>query len=425
MNNNYLEQELLTLCSSPKDFDYICKHMRGLDPIAINQNLVTLLKNKRLKKQDNLWVSTKTKGQNMKHGEILDHATHTNLSLTNFKIPHPLDYEWRNTESTIQYFMELIKELGAAKNKVLLLGMPYVFFQTTLENINRRVVLVDKNESLTATLGQGIVNCEDHQIINEDVFAAKPAKLGLFKSVLMDPPWYSEHFFQFIWLASQCIEVGGTLVISMPSINTRPGIDKERIEWFSYCQSQGLCLDSIQSGKLEYISPFFEFNAFRAAGLTNLSPFWRKGDIAVFKKIYDVKVSRPAVPLTDSKWIEKEVGGVRFRLKKDNKTIPREEIKITHLVKGDILPSVSSRDERRKAANLWTSGNRIFQVNDPESFIEHFDNYRKEIKSSTKDSNLVSTFLELIIELESKEYNNYLEWLEDAKMERQANKAYL
>ena len=69
-----------------------------------------------------------------------------------------------------------------------------------------------------------------------------------------------------MWLASKCLLPGGVLVISIPPINTRERIDKERIEWFSYCQEQGLCIEKLEPEKLEYAMPFFEFNAFSPDG---------------------------------------------------------------------------------------------------------------------------------------------------------------
>ena len=98
----------------------------------------------------------------------------------------------------------------------------------------------------------------------------------------MDPPWYSNFLYQFVWLRAKCLEPGGLMVISIPPINTRSDVDEERIKWFTFCQKQGLCIERLEPEKLEYAMPFFEYNAFRTAGTINVQPFWRKGDLAFF-----------------------------------------------------------------------------------------------------------------------------------------------
>jgi hypothetical protein len=40
------------------------------------------------------------------------------------------------------------------------------------------------------------------------------------------------------------------------------------------------------------------------------------------------------------------------------------------LIDGDILPTVSRRDPRRRAAQAWTSGNRIFGTGNPQLLLE-------------------------------------------------------
>ena len=101
---------------------------------------------------------------------------------------------------------------------------------------------------------------------------------------------------------------------------------------------------------------------------------------------------------------------MRIRFKIENDKIKSNEIKIEHLIKGDILPSVSSRDERRKEANIWTSGNRIFKVNNVKNLLQLLEK-EKIGNSRKKELNFINQFFNTIIDLEKKEYNNYLEWL--------------
>ena len=274
-----------------------------------------------------------------------------------------------------------------------------------------KITLIDKNKPLLASIHDIITRSRNHSIVNGNISTIKPEKIGQFNSVFMDPPWYPEHFVQFIWLASQCLSTGGLLGVSIPPINTRPGIDKERMDWFSYCQQQGLCLETLIPEKLEYVMPFFEFNAFRASGLKNIFPFWRKGDLALFRKIEHKNTKRPHGTLKATEWIEREIDSVRIRIKKEPKQKRERALSINHIVSGDILASVSSREPKRNKVNVWTSGNRVFQMTNPKTFIELMDVYKKSKTHMTKEAKIVSDFLNVIIELETKEYNNYLDWL--------------
>jgi hypothetical protein len=42
-----------------------------------------------------------------------------------------------------------------------------------------------------------------------------------------------------------------------------------------------------------------------------------------------------------------------------------EQAGLVSLIEGDILPTVSRRDPRRRLAQVWTSGNRIFRTDNP------------------------------------------------------------
>jgi hypothetical protein len=296
--------------------------------------------------------------------------------------------------------------------------MPTLFATACLKDIPQKVTLVERNKPIVRGLSKLSADKDRFQILEADIFKVTPKTIGKYYSVVMDPPWYSPHFYQFMWLAAQCVEVGGVIGISLPPINTRPDIDKERIDWFSFCQQHGLCLENLYAQKLHYAMPFFEFNAFRAAGVTDIFPFWRKGDFALFRKVHRDTLDRPVLDETKPEWVEREIDTVRIRVKVEKNT-KTEELEITPLIKGDILPTVSTRDKRRAEANVWTSGNRIFKVNDTKKFIQLLDNF-KSGKRKTKDLKLVAEFVNAITEFEKGEYNNYLDWLYH-EMERQIN----
>jgi hypothetical protein len=425
MNQAFVENGILRLCIQPRTFEFISKRLHGLDPIKVNEALTSLVAEKKLIKKEDLWViNEKIKDTALTLGfEIPDPQLYLKKYMGHFdflKMPHPLDYEWRNSTSSLNYLTDQILQTNTLNDSVLILGMPTLFANVCIRDIPQKVSLVERNKPIVKALKKLAGEKNRFNVIEADVFKTDPAKVGKYHSVFMDPPWYSEHFYQFIWLAARCIEVGGFLTISIPPLNTRPGIDKERIDWFSFCQQQGLCLENLYAQKLEYAMPFFEFNAFRSAGIQNILPFWRKGDVAIFRKINDHKVDRPDFEEATPNWQEREIDTVRIRVKVDNKANKNEKLVIEHLVKSDILPTVSTRDDRRKVANVWTSGNRIFHVTNTDLFLKTLDEIIESKRKFTAEKKNVSDLVTLITGFEKKEYNNYLDWLYH-EMERQTD----
>lgn len=88
-----------------------------------------------------------------------------------------------------------------------------------------------------------------------------------------------------------------------------------------------------------------------------------------------------------------------MKIQKNEKEQEQQEQKedalvITHLSKGDILPTVSTRDKRRDLANIWTSGNRIFNVNNAGKFLQLIDDYQSEkLRNKELDRSMFCIFI--------------------------------
>jgi hypothetical protein len=403
------------MCKQPRSYEYISRNLFGLDPLDLSVVIQKLKKANKINLINDLWVvhGHNTNGKHNLPFSLNNEFLNQHIGFFNlYKKPHPLDFEWRNATETINYLSELISSSTTPDDKILLLGMPTLFANFCVNHIPNSVTLIDSNKPVTIELKKRI-SAKRFNILEKDIFKIDEKEVGLHSLIFMDPPWYSPHFYQFVWLASRCLQVGGTLGISLPPINTRPNIDRERLDWFKFCLTNGLSLESLYAQKLQYAMPFFEFNAFKAAGLDNILPIWRKGDLAIFRKIRSINKNRPVLAEKISKWIEIEINGVRIRVKK-GLSKGAKEMKIESIVEKDILPTVSTRDKRRELANVWTSGNRIYTVNNPDQFIKLL----KSKSDNSKDSRNVHDFINEITKLESKEYNNYLEWLYH-EMERQ------
>jgi hypothetical protein len=407
MNTEYIESLILRLCKQPRSYEYISGNLFGLDPLDLTEILVKMKDENKIKMIHNLWVinnhkrSGKDKFKSLTSDLFNSHIHFFNLD----KKPHPLDFEWRNATSTVNYLTKLILDISATEDKILLLGMPTLFANLIATNIPNSVTLVDNNKALIVELKKKISD-KRFKILEGNLFKITTNEIGKHSVVFMDPPWYTSFYHQFIWVASGCIEMGGTLGISLPAMNTRPNVDKERLEWFTFCLKHGLVLENLYAQRLQYAMPFFEYNAFKAAGLESILPIWRKGDLALFRKTKVSNVARPKLLEKYAEWTEVEIDNVRIRVKQMDSN-DNSPLKISPLIKGDILPSVSIRDKRRQEANVWTSGNRIYNVNNTKRLLHCLNSKEKNIG----DKDGVRFFINKITKLENMEYSNYLEWL--------------
>lgn len=420
MNRDYTESIILKICNKPRTIDYISQHLDGVDPILALQFLNELEKENKLRCQGELWLLEEN--AKIEISEFLNPEPQLYLKkymgdfFEFFKKPHPLDFEWRNSKNSVNYLEDLVLESNSISDNVLILGMPTLFASLSKRDLAQQITIVERNKGIIDQLKELAHN--KTKVIEEDIFLLDPETVGKYTTVVMDPPWYVEHFYQFIWVASRCLRLGGRLIISIPPMNTRPGIDVERIDWFRFCQSQGLCLENLFAKKLHYLMPFFEWNAIRSAG-SSASPFWRNGDLAIFKKLNDIYVDRPKYTEESSRWKEIELKTIRIRVKIEDLPIS-QPFEIIPLTKTGILPSVSSRNPLRANANIWTSGNRIYKTSNPKKFYTFLQFIKDGIQDESSEFGQVSRLIDVISTQENEEYNNYLEWLYHA-MEIETN----
>jgi hypothetical protein len=424
MYEAYLERRVLRLCSQPRTFEYISKNLSGLDPTMVKEVLEQLTEKAAVVFMEGYWVVKEVSAN--KNLELYpdDEKMFLQKYMGYFdflKTPHPLDFEWRNSTKSLHRLLNRLLQLNNPRDRILLLGMPTLFATAIQKDVPNKINLIERNKPIVQSLTKQITDRTRFNIYEADIFKVDPNQIENHFCVVMDPPWYTEHFKQFMWLAANKTELGGFVLISLPPINTRPNIPKERIEWFSYCDQLGLCLETLEPQQLQYSMPFFEFNAFRAAGIADILPFWRNGDLAIFRKVDEVKIERPPTSVEETSWVEKEYGKVRIRVKvAEAPAGSNGELHFTHLVSNDILPTVSSRHEKRHLANIMTSGNRIFSVNDPKTFLLNLEAVIQGKPLKTKNYINVEKFISLIADLEKKEYNDFLNWIY-YEMERQTD----
>ncbi|MDE1765556.1 MAG: hypothetical protein KGI27_04670 [Thaumarchaeota archaeon] len=204
---------------------------------------------------------------------------------------------------------------------------------------------------------------------------------------MADPPWYPKHMHGFMWSASKITKIGGYVLFCLPPEGTRPDVGNEISEFISYAKKIGFSLLRYTKGILSYSTPLFENNALRADGIIDIGKDWRRGDLALFYRVKKTNFARPST-FPDEEWTEVIIGDIRIRVR-SSKSIEFRDPHLISVIPNDILPSVSRRDDRRKLADVWTSGNRIFACNGTNILIQIL--MAKSLNLSTTNS--VSTFL--------------------------------
>ncbi|HVW98673.1 MAG TPA: hypothetical protein VHA56_22085 [Mucilaginibacter sp.] len=422
--NEYLRSTLIRLCKQPRSFEFISKNLSGLDPVEAMQLLRELETNGELVCINEMWCIKEVSANATLALYPMESERKIQKYMGYFdflKTPHPLDFEWRNSSVSLQRLLGKVQKLVAPNDRLLFLGMPTLFATAIEKDLSNKIRLIERNSPIIAGLKKINTDPARFQTVEADIFTLNPDTVTGNYCVVMDPPWYTPHFFQFMWLAAKTVSIGGIVAISAPPINTRPNIIDERIDWFTFCRKLGLCIETLEPQQLQYAMPFFEFNALRAAGIKNILPFWRKGDLLIFRKVEEVSIDRPEHTLIQSEWAEREYNTTRIRVKisTEKETSNTDNFEFEPLVKGDILPTVSSRDERRKNVNVWTSGNRIFKCTNPQEIIRTIDNIVRDNDLSEVQMQ-IKIWLDLITELETAEFNEYLEWIY-YEMERQTD----
>jgi len=289
---------------------------------------------------------------------ILDSVTKQFVDSTNrsigkdngLPIPHPLDFDWRFSERTVWDLIGISLKLTTSRDTIALLGSPSIFYAS--ENLDRQFVLVDNNTYYEGNdwFGNGVAF---HWNLFDDFTPDLTAQL-----VLADPPWYFEHQRAFLLNAAEICTVGGHILLVSPKVGTRPGILQDWQSILALSQKLGLQYIGNAAHEVEYESPYFERNALKEVGIRNIPSNWRRADLAMFSKVKETR-ALPRWSWPEEEWSNEAILGIKLRKDGLFEKDFRNPLLIS-IVPNDVLPSVSRSDPRRKIADVWTRGNRIF-----------------------------------------------------------------
>lgn len=298
-------------------------------------------------------------------------------------IPHPLDFTWWFDRCSADRIVRLAVELTQRSDRVVFLGAPTLYLSGCSGRIDRKLALLDADRAVVSGLGSPNRDC---QAVLCDLLADELPEMTA-QLVVADPPWYLDELKHFLWAARQLCQLGSILLFSCPPRGTRPGVEQEIVEIFDWARQLGFELESIGRGGLCYLSPPFEQNALRAGGMSQVSRTWRHGDLVRFTCCNVSQAGRPATKRR-SEWWEETLQGVRIRIRPQVEL--NGDVHLKCLVEGDILSSVSRRENIRNSVEVWTSGNRIFTCENRAALRELLRAMKEERDPATATATLLN-----------------------------------
>jgi hypothetical protein len=281
-------------------------------------------------------------------------------------LPHPLDYEWRFDPHTRLMLAERCKQLAGAHGPIALLGTPTL--APKLRDHVGDVLLLDANAGLLLALSQaGQLGTIQWAATDLATFSPPPAWQHGAAVVVCDPPWYPEGFAAFLCAAARLVHPGGTVLLSVPDLLTRPSVADELDDLRSLAGHLHLAINAVEPYALRYRTPFFEYRALRAVGV-NLVPFnWRAGTLWQLNSTGTAQVAlagRGSAP-GSGPFAETTIDGVRLRVIPAS-PVQQGVLSLQSVVPGDTLPTVSRRHPARGSVSFWTSGNTVLGCTDPD-----------------------------------------------------------
>ena len=251
--------------------------------------------------------------------------------------PHPLDFDWRFSQATIDEIACRIPE----NEPLLAVGAPSIarhFIRSS-----RMVRLVDR-QPFQGVANQKLTDIDENASLIEG-----------FRTAFVDPPWYPEHVKTWVSWTARCVGIDGEIFASIWPENTRPAGEEEFrtiMAWLATWSDT-----SIADIVPRYNLPGFEERANRSSYTPELSFSPRKGRLLRVKPHGVPSV----VPLNrgNEEWLRFVINDYQLalRLRLGDTALP----KITKVPRSENWqwPYVSRRAPGRELIDIWSSKNEV------------------------------------------------------------------
>lgn len=268
---------------------------------------------------------------------------------TALPLPHPLDFEWRFSSATIDQLAARLIEATSAGDELLLVGTPSLAAAFSRTTVDRLIRFVGPDNIITAAV--------------HDLFAGDPRFAttggGSAAAAVVDPPWYADHFEQMLTTCARGCRAGAPVFTVVPRVGTRPGIPTDLDAMLARAAHLGLLPCDAAALEVRYRTPLFEARSLESAGIRADLGDWRRGDCLTLKRV-DTSPPAGSVQMVDAH-VELTLEGCRIRLLTG---LAPDATGMRAVESNEVSTSVSARSSTRRTANLWTSTNRAFIVDE-------------------------------------------------------------
>lgn len=260
--------------------------------------------------------------------------------------------QWWFTLSSIDWLAERVRSRLTAASpsdcRILAVGAPTVGYHLGL--LGFRTTVLDADEHVIEAIA---LDAPTYNPVRFDALDELPKDyVGAFDAVVLDPPWYEPAASAFLGHAIDALRVGGVGFCTLPPILTRPGLPKERDEYLARVAALGGVLTSLEKGRLNYLVPRFEEQAFATLKGFAGRP-WRRSDLLEFRKSHVVEAG-PAAPTTKrmvQRYSRKPTEFRAFQLIGQASAPPRRIVQAV----GTYGANVSRRASDGTTIDVWTS----------------------------------------------------------------------
>ena len=346
---NKIDQWIIEACrAGTQDFWHLVSQLPAVYPTVVRQSVERLIASSSVP----MYLSIERPTWNS-NGVV-------SAEVPGLPTPNPLAFDWRYTRETAGKLLERVVASTDPTATVGLLGAPSVYKLAAIRNVPRHFILLDQHGALSNIGPQTLVGSKSRR------WDMPPDANNLpeVQTVLADPPWYQEETLAFLRTASRICADQGKVLLSSPPYGVRPGIQEERDRIVGLARDLGLGFLETERHALSYSTPFFEHNALLAAGFAHVMPNWRRGDLLTFQRSGDWFSEPTDTMLLVPQWVQFDIRGATIWVRPgDHEGFI--DPSLAPVVPGDILPTVSRRDVRREAADVWTAGNRIYRCEGP------------------------------------------------------------